>query len=223
MANIKIDKIIRSKRKTIALVVTKESQLIIRAPFYTPLDYIEKIVSKKSVWIKQKIAEISKQPKAQKKEFVNGEGFLFLGKPYQLQIVENHPLDIELKDRLYIAQNALPNIEKKLTQWYRNQAIEKITERCFWYSKLTGYHPISIKITDAQKRWGSCSAKGTVNFSWHLILAPLEVIDYVIVHELIHLEEPNHSKIFWIKVRSILPDYEKRKNWLKNNERLLKM
>jgi hypothetical protein len=71
------------------------------------------------------------------------------------------------------------------------------------------------------KRWGSCGPKGTLNFSWRLVMAPIEIIDYVIVHELIHLEEKNHSEVFWRKMRTIMPDYEKRQEWLKSNENSL--
>ncbi len=219
MDRIKIDNIIRSKRKTIALVVTRDATLVVRAPLHTPTEYIEEIVRKRSRWIQQKMAQVGATPP--KKEFVNGEGFLFLGRTYRLQITAESAEHVELRDKLYVSEGALPFIGRLLPQWYRNQAAKKITERCAWYAKKTGYEPHSIRITNARKRWGSCGSKRTLNFSWRLVLAPLEIIDYVIVHELVHLEQPNHSKLFWNKLRSILPDYEKRKKWLKDNERLV--
>jgi Predicted metal-dependent hydrolase len=221
MDKIKIDTIIRSKRKTIALVVTRDATLVVRAPFRTPNEYIEGIVSKNSRWIQQKMAQVASKPP--KKEFVDGEGLLFLGKTYRLQVIPRSANDIELKDKIYVSEGALPFIDQLLAQWYRNQASKKIRERCSWYAKNTGYEPRSIRITNARKRWGSCGSKGTLNFSWRLVLAPLEVIDYVIVHELVHLDQPNHSKLFWNKLRIILPDFEKRKNWLKDNEKLLEI
>ena len=101
----------------------------------------------------------------------------------------------------------------------KDEARKKIADRCEWISNITGYKPVSVKISNAKKRWGSCSHMGDLNLSWHLILAPMEIIDYVIVHELVHLEVKNHSKYFWNKVRTIMPDYDDRRHWLKQNGR----
>jgi hypothetical protein len=92
-----------------------------------------------------------------------------------------------------------------------------------WFSIKTGHIPTSIRITDARQRWGSCTHKGGLNFSWRLIQAPPKIVDYVVVHELVHISQPDHSKKFWNKVREILPDYERRRKWLRENERLLKI
>ncbi len=89
------------------------------------------------------------------------------------------------------------------------------------YSEMTGLIHRSIKITSAKKRFGSCSPNGSLNFSWRLMMAPLNIIDYVVVHELVHIEERNHSKNFWNKVRIILPDYKQSEKWLKDNSQLL--
>jgi predicted metal-dependent hydrolase len=154
---------------------------------------------------------------------VNGEGFFYLGKTYKLQIIDDNLLDIEISDKLCISRKLLPDARNHLKDWYKAEAEKKIIERCAYYTKITGYIPNSVKISNAERRWGSCTSKGTLNFSWRLIMAPLEIIDYVVVHEMIHLNQTDHSKIFWNKVRSILPDYEKRKVWLKNNEKLLQI
>ncbi|MEE8638122.1 MAG: M48 family metallopeptidase [Candidatus Margulisiibacteriota bacterium] len=100
-------------------------------------------------------------------------------------------------------------------QAWRELARNRIPERCKYFSDLTGLRPRSIRITEANKRWGSCGARGGLNFSWRLILAPPEVIDYVIVHELVHLVERNHSKHFWRRVAEVLPDYKIHRRWLK--------
>ena len=221
MGKIKIDKIVRSNRKTVALIVTQDAILVVRAPVFTPMEHIERLVSKKSSWIRQKIAEVIKRPKPLTKEFVGGEGFLYLGKLYKLHIVDDASLIIELKDRLYISKNSLPQARQVIVQWYKKEALKIIRERCAWYAKITGYKPASVKITNAQKRWGSCGPKGTLNFSWRLIMAPVEVIDYLVVHELVHIGQPDHSKLFWTEVESILPDYKKREKWLKENGGLL--
>ena len=218
MDEIKIDKIIRSHRKTIALVISQDTELVVRAPIHTPLEYIRNLVDKKRFWINRKQEEIRKRPIVKPKEFVNGEGFLFLGRSYKLEIVDGLQSDIELRDTLQLSRTRLPVAKETLIAWYKERALEKIRERCEWYARLTGYKPTSIKITGAKRRWGSCGPRGTLNFSWRLIMAPLEVVDYVVVHELVHLEEKSHAKKFWNKVKTILHDYEKREKWLKENK-----
>ncbi len=104
---------------------------------------------------------------------------------------------------------------------YKKDALAKITERVKFYAEKTGLKYKSIAISNALHRWGSCSPKGRLRFTWRLMLAPLEVIDYVAVHELAHLEHKNHSRAFWSKVRQILPDYKKSAAWLKDNQHLL--
>ena len=216
-----IQKIIRTKRKTVSIVVTQDGTVLIRAPLRAPDKLIENFVREKHVWIIKKIQEMEKRPVAPKKEFVNGERMLYLGKYYELRIVDNPSVNIELKDKLYISPRILPDARRHLKDWYKNEAGKKIFERCAFYSEITGYFPKSIKISQAERRWGSCTSKGTLNFSWRLIMAPPEIIDYVIVHEMVHLNRPDHSKAFWNKVRIIMPEYERRKNWLKENDRLL--
>jgi len=104
---------------------------------------------------------------------------------------------------------------------WRQVAREKIIERCRHLSELTGYRPVKVRITSARTRWGSCGAKGTVNFSWRLAMAPPEVIDYVIVHELVHLAEMNHSARFWQRVAQHVPDHRLHRRWLRENGHLL--
>lgn len=219
MENIKIDNIIRTKRRTIALVVTRDARLIVRAPIKTPESYIISIVKQKERWVRKKIEEIKSKPSLPDKEFVNGESFLFLGMSYSLRINTNSPQPVILRDGIEVNIAEPSIIREILIKWYKDEAKKKIAERCESISKITGYKPASLKISNAQKRWGSCSHRGDLNFSWHLIMAPMEVIDYVIVHELVHLEVKNHSKHFWNKVRTIMPDYNNRRAWLKQNGR----
>ena len=102
-------------------------------------------------------------------------------------------------------------------------AKEIINERVKFYANKYGFNYNKIKITSANKRWGSCTGKGNLNFSYKLIMAPIEIIDYVVVHELIHLIDKTHKKSFYNKVEKILPDYKERKNWLNKNGYLLRI
>ena len=220
MKDIEIDKIIRSKRRTFTLEIKSDARLIVRAPEHASYESIQKIVYKKRSWIskKQKLAE-EKYKKVYPKEFVNGEGFLYLGDTYKLCIIDKTDASLTLNTNGFVlAREHVEDAKEVFKKWYRKEARKKISERVAGYSALSGIRYNKVNITNAQKRWGSCSAKGNLNFSWRLIMAPLKVIDYVVVHELAHIEEKNHSKKFWGKVKIMLPDYEKHKNWLKENE-----
>jgi predicted metal-dependent hydrolase len=221
MNDVEIHSIIRSKRKTVALIITPEAKLVVRAPLHTSNAYIENLVTEKRAWIQRKIVELSERPSPGKKNFIDGEEFLFLGKKYLLKIVDNPLHRVELKENLLISRTTLPEMHKMLVAWYKQQAYKIIGDRCESCKKLVGRAPVSIRISHAARRWGSCSSRGTLCFSWRLVLAPPEIIDYVIVHELVHLIHHNHSKRFWDSVGDLMPDYNDRKHWLKIHERML--
>lgn len=223
MIEIKIDKLIRTKRKTILLRVTPDVKLVVRAPHSASLDCIREVILKASSWIKKR-QKISREwyKKYRQKEIVNGETFLFLGKKYRLKISE-YGTGIELNDSLVIPRNLLPKAKDALIEWYSRQALVKITDRVDRYSKLTGLKCKSIRISNAARSLGACNPNGSLRFTWRVILAPLRIINYLVVHELAHLEHMNHSKKYWDKVKSIMPDYEQRKKWLKDNGHLLVM
>ena len=171
-------KIIRSRRKTLALEISSDASLIIRAPKLMPLFLIKKFIKQKQSWITKKQNLI----KTRNKKIQNTKTI---------------------------------KISKK-------QALEKITKRVKYYSSLSGFKYRNIKITSAQKRWGSCSVQNNLNFPQRLALAPDKVINYVVIHELCHIKEKNHSSNFWQEVAKIMPNYKIYKKWLKENGYLLK-
>ena len=123
-----------------------------------------------------------------------------------MNLYENQPLIIAELRRLQALENR-----------YRNAAREVFTNRVAYYHRFTGGHYTSITIRDQKTRWGSCSSKGNLNFNWRLIFAPEEVVDYIVVHELAHRKEMNHSRAFYNVVASVLPDYKVQEKWLKEN------
>jgi predicted metal-dependent hydrolase len=220
---LKIDKIIRSKRKTIALQVTDDATLIVRAPFDVSEETIKKVVTKHIRWIEKKKNEVlTRDPQFAKKEFVNGEGFLYLGKSYKLYIVNEQDIPLKFNNGFFLLRDYQPMARQLLISWYKERAYEKISERVKWYALMGGFKYNKISITDAELRWGSCSSKGNLNFSWRLIMAPLMVIDYVVAHELAHLLVKNHSEYFWTIVKMLIPNYEICNDWLKRNGYLLR-
>jgi len=220
--DVQIDKIIRTKRKTIALQIRDDAKLVVRAPYNLDDETISAIVSKHRRWVEKKQKEVAtRNQKLYPKEFVNGERFLYLGRYYKLNIVDDQSEPLKFEGAFYLSRHALPHAQEIFMQWYKDKAFEKISERVDLYAKKRGFKYNRINITNAQKRWGSCSFKGNLNFSWRLIMAPLPVLDYVVIHELVHLEERNHAKSFWDKVKMLMPDFESRRNWLKSNGYLL--
>ena len=223
MDTIRIEKVIRSHRRTIALEVTHDATLIVRAPIRVPSGFIEEMIEEKRSWILRKMAEMRQRPATHIHEYVDGEQFLFLGNPYPLRFMDNDDGTIERTDMLYVSRNLAPDLRSCLKRWYMHEAGAILRERCAWFSMITGHTPVSIRISDAKQRWGSCTHRGGLSFSWRLVQAPPGIIDYVVVHELVHLVQHDHSRKFWAKVREIMPDYEARRKWLRENERLLKI
>jgi predicted metal-dependent hydrolase len=104
-----------------------------------------------------------------------------------------------------------------LTAWYHDRAAERVGERIIYYAHQMGVSPRAVRIKDQKKRWGSCTSGGNLYINWRCILAPAPILDYIVVHELCHLLVMNHSAHFWVRVRSILPDFEARRKWLRVN------
>ncbi|MFH1578012.1 MAG: SprT family zinc-dependent metalloprotease [Candidatus Omnitrophota bacterium] len=222
MRAVKINKILFSKRNTLSIEISHDASLIVRAPKQTPLKLIKEFVDKKRFWIedKQKIAR-KKYCEAAPKKFVNGEGFLYLGKVYRLLIANNGHSPLYFNQEFQLRDNCRNNARRLFTNWYKNQAYQIIYQKVNYFGLLYGFKHNQVGITSAKKRWGSCNLKGDLHFSWRLIMAPSNIIDYVVVHELIHLEEKNHSGNFWNKVKKIIPGYQKPQKWLKDNGHLL--
>jgi len=214
--NIKVERILRSKRKTIALHMTDNATLIIKAPIDASDNILKGVVLKHKKWIEQKYREIkTRYPKSSQKEFIKGESFLYMGKYYILNIVEKQKTPLIFSNGFYLSKNSLEKAKALFILWYRQKAYEIISECVQRYSQETGLKYNKINITSAKKRWGSCSSAATLNFTWRLVMAPLPVIDYIAIHELVHIKIRNHSKIFWDSVSLFMPNYKKHQEWLK--------
>ncbi len=221
-----IKKIIRSKRKTITLEVCDDATLIVKAPLRVKDNIINQVILKHHKWLENKKKQIlSRDIRFIQKKFVNGENFFYLGKLYPLKIVQNNEMACPLilsSGYFYLQENIIDR-RAAFISWYKIEAYYNIYQRINWYAQKKVFYYNKVKISNAQKQWASCTHLDNLNFSWRLIMAPLSVIDYVVVHELAHLVEKNHSKSFWNKVRLFMPDYEKQRYWLKRNGYLLKL
>jgi predicted metal-dependent hydrolase len=220
--------IIRGNReKTVAIYVNSPAGVVVRSPEWVGEEKINKLIQKRAAWIVKRQELFKNQiPPATVKEFVSGESFPFLGREYRLKVVKstsekegrcelrNKRFQVEINLSLDSGE-AEKTIKRALMDWYLMRAKEKIQARVAYFSRQIGRTPKSIAIKQQKMRWGSCSQSEGIRFNWKIIMAPLSVLDYVIVHELCHLIYPHHSSQFWQKVQSILPDYKRRKEWLK--------
>ena len=223
MTQIQIDQIIRSRRRTLGLQVTSDAQLVVRVPQKMPLEMVHAMLRQKHSWIlkKQRYAREHYLPAAPL-SFASGEKFLYLGKEYGLSLIPGTYGTLVFNGKEFLLPpGCVPLAQWLFRDWYREQAAEFLSSRVLHYAGMIGARYSRIGISNAKGRWGSCSSKGVLNFSWRLMMAPQEVVDYVVVHEVVHLEELNHSKRFWQKVKALASDYLEAKRWLERHHRTL--
>lgn len=206
--------IIRSKRRTLALQITPQGELIVRAPLKISEKYIENFICKQADWIAKHRAEKKKNAP---KKIEEGEKFWLWGKEYQLTFGVK-PAFVFTGEKFEIHPVYRKNPEKVFAEFYKKELRKILPKRIENYEKIMCLKARNIKITSAERRWGSCNVRGNLSFGWRLAMLPPEIADYVIVHELAHLAELNHSPAFWKVVEKILPDYKIRRKWLRKNE-----
>lgn len=220
VSGIKVDQLIRSRRRTLALIVTSDAQLVVRAPVRMAWEPILDFIRQKSSWIlkRQKLAQ-SRPKMPETKRFIDGEEFFYLGQIYQLKILQTR--HITLNGYLEFPERFLSQAVQRLGRWYKTEAEKIIPERVEYYSNVMNLGRTLVRITGARTRWGSCGSRNALNFSWRLMMAPLAVINYVVIHELAHLKVRNHSRKFWNEVEAVLPDYRDQNRWLREHQHLL--
>lgn len=213
-----------SRRKKLNIIVERDRSIVVHAPEEVSDEKIQQVVDSKRQWIYEKINHPQKYqdpPHPPGKELVSGESALYLGRQYRIELVKTGLSKIQFAQRFLIPVTQAEKREETLREWYIGKAKEKIVPRVKHHARELGVNFAEIKIVDNRYRWGSCTVKNNVNFNWRLIKAPMFVIDYVIIHELAHFIEPNHTPRFWNIVRAQSPTVEKAKAWLKENGQLL--
>lgn len=216
--------LIYRKRKTAEIRVIPPNNVRLIVPIKTKGIIIKEILLKRGDWILNKLNDLKdKEYEVTEKKFFQGEKFLLKGKEYSLSI---KVCDEYKKCKVYVCDNQLivntkkydkELIKKSIIKWYKAQGLDYINERINYYSDICGKVPNEVKVKEQKRRWGSCSSKGKLMFNWRIIMAPVDVIDYIVVHEMCHLIHLNHSKEYWNLVSSIMYNYKEKKLWLKNN------
>lgn len=214
-----------SRRRTMEIAISSLAQTRVTAPRLASLETIEKFIHSRAGWILKNIAQRQTAlGQFAHKEYKTGHNFLFMGNFYPLIVdkLANCSTKVNFSgDRWDIRANPATSqslIKNKLILWYRRQAGEIFGGRVFHYSRVMGLTPQKITVKTQKRLWGSCNHQGkTINLNWVLVMAPLSVIDYVVVHELCHLAVPNHSARFWKEVAQFMPDYKVQEQWLKTH------
>jgi predicted metal-dependent hydrolase len=212
----------RKRKKTISLQIRDEAEVIISAPYFTNDEEINHFVEEKQAWINKAIRKNEEYSlKNTAKEYNSGEYFFYLGQSYPLEVFfepfENAGVFF-WDNRFYLNAQGNKDLRKHyFVSWYKKKAHAFISQRVDFYSRMIKLEPENVRITSAQSQWGSCSGNNNLAFSFRLIMALPAAIDYVIVHELIHIKEKNHSPKFWKRVEAVMPEYRKHRRWLKDN------
>ncbi|OMD62995.1 zinc metalloprotease [Paenibacillus odorifer] len=196
-------------------------------PEHITQEELEKVLHKKAPWILKKMYEFNEiKMFTPEKEFLSGEKFPYLGRHYRLKVTAHEKksdVSLMFKKGCFLAtipkdwndRQRQKELKELLQQWYFLHGEIKLRERLNLYSPKMECYPSKLVLKEQEMRWGSCTKNGTVNINWLILMAPMRIVDYVLVHELAHLKHPDHSPAFWATIQSILPDYESRKEWLR--------
>ncbi|TRM11772.1 M48 family metallopeptidase [Lentibacillus cibarius] len=218
----------RQARADLKISVTLVGGVEVYAPESLNESAINRHLQKKASWILHKIHSLRQvETKITPYELISGEKLPYLGRYYRLKVHRDHMHACRLRffQGRFVAEVPInmsqdeisQTLKRQLTQWYRRQATKRLHKRAAHFQSLMNITPNSMQTRTQHKRWGTCTPDGDIYINWRLIMAPADVFDYVIVHELAHLIIQDHSQAFWKVVKSILPNYEKQKEWLRIN------
>ncbi len=213
-----------SRRRKLTITVERDRAVVVHAPSATPEEKIHQVMESRRQWIFEKIRHAQKYddpPHPPGKELVNGESALYLGRSYRIEIVATGSGKIEFAHKFYVPSDLADHKLEAFRGWYIARAEAKIPPRVRYHARQLGVEFSEVRIVDNRYRWGSCTVNNNLSFNWRLIKAPMPVIDYVVVHELAHMIEANHTPRFWNIVRAQLVNMDASKRWLKDHGQML--
>lgn len=218
--------VIRTRRKKSASIQLDGDLVKVSVPQSLSDKRVRELISKRSPWIKTKLKELSDRPNIKPKEYVSGETFPYLGKNYRLKVLNGSENSVRLKGGYFITtisnrDSQLSTVKSLLEDWYQTHADKRLREKTQRLASIVGVTPTSISTKPYKSRWGSCSVSGDITYNWKIILAPHCIVDYVVIHELCHLLEHNHSPRYWKHVERHVPDWRDCRKWLTDNQSLI--
>jgi len=210
-----------ARRESLGITVDRDGSLILRLPDSTPLQEAEAFAREKRFWIYTKLAEKDMlfRPRRER-EYVSGEGFYYLGRSYRLKVIDSKQQKTAVpplrfyQGRFYLRSDARQNADDHFKQWYIEHGTPKIQEIANRYHERLEVEPHSVTARSLGYRWGSCKPEGQVYIHWKSVLLPYRILEYVVVHELVHLHNQHHDDEFWRRMERAMPDYRERKQWL---------
>lgn len=213
-------------RKTLSIAITPQAQVKISAPGFLGVGDIEKFILSKGQWVIRKLEQArQEQSLLAAKRYRDGYQLFFLGERHPIVFrgpdMAGPSLDFDGRSWTLTGVDGKEQneIRELFVNWYKEQARELFPSRIFHHARLMGLDPDRIAVKEQKRSWGTCSFRHrAIHLNWQLIMAPVSVIDYVVIHELAHLRHPNHSRRFWSLVERHMPDYRQNKAWLKRHQ-----
>jgi len=216
--------VVRSKRSTADIIIERDGSVVVRAPEWADDDLIESVVRSRQFWIFQSLAEWRDLNATRVlREYKNGEGFLYLGRAYRLLLVADQDEPVRLEDdrfklrRSLVEHDDIEAAKNAFRRFYIGRGTEVLRTRVDYYAPKLDVSPGLVDVRELGNRWASCAPSGALAFHWKCVMAPLQIIDYIVVHELSHFRHADHTARFWNEVDKVLPDYRERKEWLRLN------
>lgn len=215
--------VVFKERKTMSIEVEPSGEVNVSSPLGVTEDIILDKVKSKANWIVQKQYEVqSININKINREVVSGESYLYLGRNYSLQIEDINTKDINVKlfrGKFIISTytREQDKIKLALENWYREKTLLRVKERVNYFKQYFNIRPKGIKVKEQKKRWASCTSNNELLFNWRCSMAPANILDYIVLHEMTHMIYKDHSQEFWDRMAAVMPDYEVRKEWLRNN------
>ena len=207
------------RRKTVSIFIERDGSVRVLAPVSASDETIETAIKSKEYLIFTKLAKWKELNQGRvNREYVNGQSFLYLGRNYRLKLTENQDVPLKISGGFLLLDiRHLSKAEKVFKEFYKEKALLKIKERMKIHEDKFPTKPTAIKVLELRNRWASWTPKDGLNFHWKCIMAPVSVLDYIIMHEMVHLKFPNHSTEFWNELDKKMPDFREQENWLKRN------
>ena len=213
----------RKRRKTSSIIISNGIVKVV-VPDQISDFTIKELINKRMPWIRKKLKDELNITPGIVKNYVDGESFMYLGNNYKLKsFVGNVSFVKVLSDYINVSlpKKSKENIKSLLERWYEEKAIEILTEKTNRYAKIIGVSPTAISVGDYKSKWGSCSIEGKISYNWKIIIAPSRVLEYIVIHELCHMLEHNHSKEYWRHVNTYCKDFKESRKWLRMNGKYL--
>jgi hypothetical protein len=204
------------RRRTVELTVERDGNLVLSAPPAVGDAQLERFARQKRFWVYQKLAAKEVRPSLfPAKKFVTGEGFPYLGRSYRLQLLTELDVPVKLESgRFKMRRTDAVHGRANMVRWYTDHAEPWLAARVERFAARAGVKPSAMVVQDLRFRWGSCGKGGRLYFHWQSIVLPPRIVEYIVVHELVHLGEPHHTPAFWRAMERAMPDWEQRRTWL---------